>query len=78
MVHDEASIPGSTHVELDAVDPHGHCPRERVHGVLDRSTRCAAMGDDGGHRPILCIVGVVVSATITVTTITVTTITVTS
>jgi hypothetical protein len=30
------------------------------------------MGDDGGHRPILCIVEVVVSATITVTTITVT------
>jgi hypothetical protein len=36
------------------------------------------MGDDGGHRPILCIVGVVVSATVTVTTITVTAIAVTS
>ena len=54
VMDDEAAVPGAAHVELDSVGAHGHCQRERVDRVLGRGARCAAMGDDVGHRPILC------------------------
>ena len=63
VMHDQTAVTGAAHVELDAVDAHRHGELERLDGVLDRSSRCAAMGDDVGHHPDTVHDGTVVSIT---------------
>ncbi len=50
MMHDQTAVARPADIELDPIDTHRDRQPEGLDGVLESGPRCAAVGDNVGHR----------------------------